>query len=141
MDRVCIPVPHFRLVMDNVMSKTTRRQLRGLYDRAADCTGFTLIVCRESTSMGVECEQGACHNRCLQRRAFVRTKALPDFRGSWGLYLDDEAEIGEVVEEYCGEIIFREEFWKQFKDNKPGDPLYFCQFESDWIINWAVFRL
>ena len=69
----------------------------------------------------------------------MRTKALPDFRGCWGLYLDEKAEIGEVVEEYCGKIISREEFWKQFKETKPGDPLYFCQFENDWIINGAIF--
>ena len=110
MDRVCIPVPQFRLVTDNVMSKTTRRQLRGLYDRTTDCKGFASIVCQESTSMGVECKQGACQNRCLQRQSFVRTKALPDFSGSLGLYLDNEAEIGKVVEEYCGEIISREKF-------------------------------
>ena len=139
MDRVRIPVPQFRLVTENVLSKATRRQLKGVYDRAADCKGFASVTCHESASMGVECEHGACHNHCVQRRAFVRTKALPDFRGSWGLYLDDEAEIGEIVEEYCGEIISREEFWKQFKATKPGDPLYFCQFEGDWIINGATF--
>ena len=91
--------------------------------------------------MGVECKQGACQNRCVQRWSFVRTNALPDHNGSWGLYLDDEAQAVEVVEEYCGEIISREEFWKLFKNTKPADPSYFCQFESDWIIDWATLGL
>jgi hypothetical protein len=121
------------------MGKETRKQLKGDYDRADACKGFASLTCRESTSMGVECEQGACHNRLIQRRAFVRTKALPNFSGSWGLYLDDEADIGELVEEYCGEIISREEFWKRFNQTKPGDPLYFCEFEKDWIIDSAIY--
>jgi len=83
----------------------------------------------------LECENGVCGNRVLQRRAFVPTEAFKTEDRGWGLRLLADAKKGDVVEEYVGEVVDPVEFWQRFDSTEIADPLYFCEFVDGLVID------
>mmetsp|Transcript_61527 Transcript_61527/g.127145 ORF Transcript_61527/g.127145 Transcript_61527/m.127145 type:complete len:205 (+) Transcript_61527:1268-1882(+) len=103
--------------------------------RADVCDGEGSDSCALNFGLELECENGVCGNRVLQRRAFVPTEAFKTADRGWGLRLLSRAAKGSLVEEYVGEVVEPGEFWKRFDATDVADPLYFCEFVDGLIID------
>ena len=80
-----------------------------------------------------------CGNRMLGRRQFAKCEPNHELGKGWGLTAVNEVKIGELVQEYVGEIIDektkrkRLDLWAQ---DHPHDPnFYIMQLESGWYID------
>jgi len=81
---------------------------------------------------------GACDNRALQRRAFVRGVVRPVTIGGkkqWGYFLQDAGKKGDVVEEYVGEGITYEEFQARLPKLRDTQEWYFCSLANGVILD------
>jgi len=125
----------FELVGECVMSTAVRRRLRQMDPRAEKCEGEGSPSCLRNRGAEIECENGVCTNRVVQRGIRVPTEAQWYDGKGWGLKLAKDASKGELVERYVGEVLEPEDFWERFKHMTGEEPLYFCEFVQGLIID------
>mmetsp|Transcript_18272 Transcript_18272/g.36952 ORF Transcript_18272/g.36952 Transcript_18272/m.36952 type:complete len:389 (-) Transcript_18272:4530-5696(-) len=88
--------------------------------------------------MKIECEQGACDNRVLQRRAFKRTIVRPILRrgeAHWAVYMVEKGYKGDILEEYVGEAFTFEDFERRREESPPSSNWYFCELAHGVVLD------
>jgi len=128
-------VPVFELTCECSMSAAVRRRLRRMDPRAEKCEGDGSAACLRNSGAEIECENGVCSNRGVQRGVRVPTEAHWYEGKGWGLRLTRDARKGELVEQYVGEVLEPEDFWERFRHMTGREPLYFCEFVQGLIID------
>eukprot|EP00961_Rhodomonas_salina_P087561 1177657-Rhodomonas_salina.1 len=128
-------LPAFTLLSANEYKEVTRARVVGLDDRAGWCAGEGSQGCHENRGMAVECENGVCGNCRLQRRAFLRTSVREVSEGQWGLFLEEDGEAGDMVEEYVGECVTRETFEQMVPEVQKRERWYFCALTHFVVID------
>mmetsp|Transcript_61499 Transcript_61499/g.127056 ORF Transcript_61499/g.127056 Transcript_61499/m.127056 type:complete len:187 (+) Transcript_61499:392-952(+) len=83
----------------------------------------------------MECENGVCANRVVQRGSFVPTETHWFDGKGWGLRLKVCARKDELVEQYVGEVLEPDEFWVRFSNTPAREPMYFVEFVHGLIID------
>jgi hypothetical protein len=127
--------PAFELVSSLVMNYKMRRKLKGSDDGAAECRGEGSKECSENRAMSVECENGSCSNRRLQRSEFVPTYVKPSGIHGQGFYVRSPVTAGEFMGEYRGELIDLVEFWKRYDAMTSDEDMYFCTHVKSLVID------
>lgn len=122
-----LKMPSFVLIPANEYKEVTRARIVGLDDKAGFCAGQGSRSCLENHGMAVECENGMCGNRRLQRRSFLRTSVREISKGQWGMFLDEDGEAGDLIEEYVGECRTRETFEQMVPEVKKRTHWYFAR--------------
>mmetsp|Transcript_60454 Transcript_60454/g.124347 ORF Transcript_60454/g.124347 Transcript_60454/m.124347 type:complete len:204 (+) Transcript_60454:1236-1847(+) len=117
------------------MKADVRRRLKRMDPPAELCEGEGTASCLRNRGAEIECENGVCSNRVVQRGLRVPTEAHWYDGKGWGLRLLKDVDKDEIVERYVGEVLEPDEFWSRFKNMSGEEPMYFCEFVLGYIID------
>mmetsp|Transcript_62462 Transcript_62462/g.129723 ORF Transcript_62462/g.129723 Transcript_62462/m.129723 type:complete len:245 (-) Transcript_62462:79-813(-) len=125
----------FELISSSVMTAAVRRRLKRIDPLADLCDGEGTPGCLRNRGFEMECENGVCSNRMVQRGSFVPTEAHWFDGKGWGLRLKVDGRKDELVEQYVGEVLEPDEFWARFSNTPAGESMYFVEFVHGLIID------
>lgn len=133
-------LPKFTLISATVFRGAARPTVRGKDAKAALCHCFASASCQANRGMSIECEQGACDNRALQRRDFLPTMVcpIPGEQDQWGLFTREAGQAGDRLEEFVGEGLTPEDFTTRLNSMEQSSKWYFCVLAHGVILDASL---
>jgi len=131
-------LPKFSLVSATIFKGEARKYVRGQDPSPAPCRGFASEACATNRMLKIECEQGACNNRRLQRRAFRLLQVRPFWRNGkmhWGAFMEEDGKEGDIVEEYVGEGLTYDDFEQRLDELGLEDDWFFCSLAHGVVLD------
>jgi len=131
-------MPKFGLITATIFKGDARRYVRGQDPSPAPCRGFASEACATNRMLKIECEQGACDNRRLQRRAFRLIQVRPFWRNDkmhWGAFMEEDGKEGDVLEEYVGEGLTYDDFESRRRELGLEDNWFFCSLAHGVVLD------